>query len=1566
MTGFNEVDARMAQADAKLRRLHIDGKKRQEEEQELSDRVVALRMADYTAIEKQYNKELTLLSKRGKAIKDQHIANEIYNKRRIEAIEGVIKAQEKAQQKEEASYQARIQHEQLLTAEIKKNEAERRKIEGEIVVNAAGKKILTSTGRFASKNEIADQQSRIGVISQTILRDEVLLKDVQKLQLDDLNRIAIIKKSIQHLTDEDLRAAKALNDAEQQRTKNQLKLLQFQERRLATGLKNPVVVGARDAEEISRLSARIKELQNSGKLLQESITLHQQVATAYAERLGNVAFSHVNRAITTLTNSIVVATGVATAAVAALIKSGADFNSQFLEIAHNTSLTTKEIDFMRSTVFELGKSGADLKELALGFRYIENFSYGAVGSAKLLDVAMKAAVATGSNMKDTAELLAKTMKIFNIPLGEAEMTMNAMVQAANRSSLEMNQMVHVGGQLYNTAGNLGVSFVETNALLVTFTKLGLNAAEASTQLRNDINKIIAPSQKVHNALVNISKVTGVDLVKDFSIAGLKSRTLLGVFEDIRLAADKYGVTAQELASKLIPNLRGTVGAMIAVGNGFEIFKTEIKDQKDLISGGLDPITQRYNETVNTTAMKIQAVKNEFVKFTSQLDTAAYPIVSKLLETFKSLVSGITSLESETKQLIFTFGLAAAGLTLFSVAGVKSLLAVVNLQRAMPALNAQLVALNINLTATQLLSRAGIIAGTAALVTVAGSWMYNESHRLEKRMAQYKESQTALGKLKTESGRLDELKEEIILRTREYESVEELIKQYKRLSQTGKQSNEVKRQMQEILDKISVLAPKLVSGFNDQHHAIKLVDGAAQDYISTLKLLMKAYADVEGRKIKNQIEMSVENRRKIITDDFAKQREEERILAEQPPSDIFNPMSGSAYTRGRYPSLTEKAQQEERARAFAEFNRRKQEQLKALGRTSREEIQKQLRFAEAEEQRLQRQYDELQKTKTEEYWKKSKQKGGLGEDKEPEKAVADRLAHIYDIEKKPKVDRSALKDKNEVERYIQDLQSQIRDQRRSIDLVNTTNELDIFLYDLNNKNGRQYNSYVEARSKATTEESRIIEKLKQNLIINARKRQEVEDEGKSADALKRHEEDVSQYLKSVLDTELPYMKKIIEDVGKLYVDKDLRFLDPIVLLEESDNLVKTSKSEYLKKRASDFATAIDEFSEKIVDKYSEIGARFQEKVKQFVKQDPSFQSIVDVAKRVIVQTARIRDANKMIQDIETKIRDEQNKNISGKPKTFLSQIVEEWSKIDLSKIEGMAKAVALLTQKQHEIQAKNIDNAIAQREKEETERKIQNSFDNFIEKPIRNSFVGAEKYVLDFQKFLRTTFSEDIAKGDTTLEKLMETYNPQFQRYVSSQQDARLAEEQQQVQNTIDETIRKFTKQYVVLSDNVRISKALWATMSEAEKAAVRANVDYIQTFSYVEEVIKGVDNTVGQMFTNLREKGFKGFFSGILSAFDDMLYQMAVKWAQSQITNQLQSFVTGILGGIGGVGETSSFPFSDIVTGGDVFASAGVGRAATVHVTMNVSAKDAQSFRNSNTQIVSGLKGAITRAMEIQ
>ncbi len=365
-----------------------------------------------------------------------------------------------------------------------------------------------------------------------------------------------------------------------------------------------------------------------------------------------------------------------TAPLAAISEMGRDFETTLRRVAANTAMTDAQLNQMRETIIEMGRStSAPMNDLAQGYMHVTNFGFQAADATKILDAAMKDAVATGAQTEAVANTLAGVLHEFGLSGQQASEVMNTLALAAARGNLTLEQFTNVSGRVFSTAANLGLGVQEAAAAMSALTRAGFPAAQASTQLVGALNHLVNPTREMRDEIARLSKATGIDLVRDFSQAGLQSKGLAAILDDVKRAVG--GNTAEAL--KLFGGLRGGLGVMALIGNASKDYRDVLEETNQTMGGKLMPNTAAYNREAQSLGQQLGVLKNHLVILGDTINQAfsgsQVGFIKGITEAVDALTRGFQSLDPAVQKATLTIvgAFAVGGPIALAIGGIIAII-----------------------------------------------------------------------------------------------------------------------------------------------------------------------------------------------------------------------------------------------------------------------------------------------------------------------------------------------------------------------------------------------------------------------------------------------------------------------------------------------------------------------------------------------------------------------------------------------------------------------------------------------------------------------------------------------------------------------------------------------------------------------------------------------------------------------------------------------------------------------------------------------------------------------------
>ena len=1467
-------------------------------------------------------------------------------------INAALRAQQTAIARDNASMQK--------VSEAKTNLAAAKKLIDEKSIDAASKELETATTRFGTaevKLKEAQEKVAAATVAGTVKGTAAVNKELENATKAYTEAQEKFRRA-QSALETHAATASALGTEEQsvrQAAQREIDNLRRQEAEQRN--KHDAYLSTLSAKE-NAYRGRAADTRSKIDPMREEADAVEEASRARVAMVAQRAKEARTSAMDTTGNAMIVGGAAVVAALGEATKIGADYNQQMLTAQHNTVLTADGMEVMRKTVEKLGlESGADLKALTDSFRLIQDFGFGAAKTTQLLTIAMHAAVATGADLTVTSELLGKAVKEFGIPVDKAGTAMNIMVEAGNRSRLTMDQMVHVGGQLYATAANLGLSFVETNAVLVDFTKHGLSGSEAAVQLKNDINKIIAPSKTVRDILAqldkNIGNKIGVNLTKDFSPAGLRARGYAGILEDVRKVSDTKDKFPADLGVKLFPNLRGTVGAVIGLGTGFKDLHDDIKALNAAAVVG-DAVMTKYGESMNTTNQQIERAKNAMTLASAEVEKALSPAVISCAGVVANLAKSFTGLSDDAKHASIIA--AALGGSLLIVTGIT-----LKVASAVTALDSALVALGaggIRAVISGSIAWAGAMALPLSLLvaTVAtGAYAVKRAYEI-----------AHANEIATEAAKQVAAQNSATAQTgyNHARSVASLVNQYKAMQLQAIATHKPVEGMQQILDQISILFPSLVSGFDAQGHAIALMGNAAE--ITTRKLSdmaaqsRAALMNEEKLGTARKGEELNEHKRNLL--DAYKQATEpdhagmnlsplQRAARERMGMPIFN--ESNPQTRANAQARV-RAEQDRIKELTAQY---KQMQSHAEGFNAIPTNSKDARTRETE--RLYEDYDILkQRLKGAEnaYIDFHRAQKG-GDDTKVHKNLADAKEQLKVVATELEIRRKALtvppktavganpwaglgekpkKEKKAKTPKKTDEDRQMEDYLRAMETIRQNEFITAHQGD-DGQNAKEAEALWETQKHGAVLYNGVLKeingtfydigKTEKDAFIAAAKKQDFDEVTRKAaekykdfkrdsilDALK-DPEGLNASPKTIEAYKLKngYYKSYGKDAPA--VAKTNQGLAEQVIAKQKEALVKRVEDE-VEKYGQKEISVHDQVLKSLNDDKEAFRTLTAEEIEGYAKRA---QALDNYAKGKQL----FSDAAEKAQDDLRAIQNAQNG-----PQSEEARIKIELQNKAYEKMSGLGKAILIAIYRR--IDAQRHLNEVTQEGKDAHKLMGENVSD--AQDRLKNAGNPKEDAYYAYKQKIMDKYTETL-KTASAAEKLgLEAeVRANFEAVYSLDQQAKKAEDLYNINKQVADGLKELTQSYAVNTDGLKITTEQWKKMTLQQKENVKQFEKITELKDLAKQAVQGLGDIFSKELNNIRDHGFGHFFKDVLNMFNDMLFNMAEQWAQAQITKSLTGLLGGILGAAGG-GNAAAQTAVETIGGdsaGNVGLPAGIGQAAT-------------------------------------
>jgi hypothetical protein len=239
-------------------------------------------------------------------------------------------------------------------------------------------------------------------------------------------------------------------------------------------------------------------------------------------------------------------------AIGTSIKKIADFEEQMDTVAAVSRASSKEIEQLTKNALDLGaKSKFTATQIGSMQESLARLGFTSNQIINTTEAVRKLATAAGEELAPSAEIMAGTLKSFNLQAGESERVANVMAEAFSTTALNLEKFGAGMSNVGAVAETTGRSLEFTSAALGTLVDRNIDASKAGTDLRKIFIELAAKGLTLEEGLNKIRTSTDkvTTAVNLFDVRAAASAIILSDNEEkVNALAESYGDLNTELDS----------------------------------------------------------------------------------------------------------------------------------------------------------------------------------------------------------------------------------------------------------------------------------------------------------------------------------------------------------------------------------------------------------------------------------------------------------------------------------------------------------------------------------------------------------------------------------------------------------------------------------------------------------------------------------------------------------------------------------------------------------------------------------------------------------------------------------------------------------------------------------------------------------------------------------------------------------------------------------------------------------------------------------------------------------
>ena len=254
--------------------------------------------------------------------------------------------------------------------------------------------------------------------------------------------------------------------------------------------------------------------------------------------------------------------------VAVVIKTAADFEAQMSAVSAISGETGANMDLLRQKALDLGKEGP-FGPQAISEAFVELIKAG-LTTKEILDGVAEATINLASSgdlsLERSGEILANTLRTFQLSADQAGHVADVLQGAANASTIDVEDMAFSLKYAGSVASAVGISLEDTAGALVELGNAGIKGSTGGTTLRRILLQLNPASKAASKELKSLGIITE-DGSNQFFTAEGKAKSLGEVFDILKVATAGMSDEQKIASLNTIFGARAVAGALILLRDG---------------------------------------------------------------------------------------------------------------------------------------------------------------------------------------------------------------------------------------------------------------------------------------------------------------------------------------------------------------------------------------------------------------------------------------------------------------------------------------------------------------------------------------------------------------------------------------------------------------------------------------------------------------------------------------------------------------------------------------------------------------------------------------------------------------------------------------------------------------------------------------------------------------------------------------------------------------------------------------------------------------------------------------
>lgn len=390
---------------------------------------------------------------------------------------------------------------------------------------------------------------------------------------------------------------------------------------------------------MDKTGEKIDDLENKWKTAGKGITTFANKVSGAGDRLRGFG------------DSLAIGVSAPIAGIGVMaVKTGMKFDKEMSKIQAVSGATADEFKELRKQAILLGASTTkSASEVATGQLELAKSGFTTQDILKAMPGVISASEASGSDMAQTAEVMASSLNIFGKEASEAGNVADVLAKVANVTAADLTDMQYALKYAGSPAASLGVSFEELSGSIGLMTNAGMKGEQAGTTLRSALLSLLSPSKENYKLMESM----GIQITdNEGNFVGLAnlvdnlSESMEGQTETQK-AANLASLVGKEAVS-------GMLSLMAAGGDDID----KMTDSLENSAGESAKAAKIMNDNFGGA---MEALMGTMESIGIQVSDVMTPTIRELAEWLGKMGDKFSGLDDDTKKTIVTLALVAAGI-----------------------------------------------------------------------------------------------------------------------------------------------------------------------------------------------------------------------------------------------------------------------------------------------------------------------------------------------------------------------------------------------------------------------------------------------------------------------------------------------------------------------------------------------------------------------------------------------------------------------------------------------------------------------------------------------------------------------------------------------------------------------------------------------------------------------------------------------------------------------------------------------------------------------------------------